>query len=104
MGRNGYEPSVFDTEQGTCFLCGAEGDTVRHEAYFGSKNRRMSKEKGAWANICPRCHRIIHEKPDDGKLDWEFKQICQKAIIDKLDSEGHDGRKIFYAWFRRYYD
>lgn len=104
LDKNGYAKSVMNTEPGICYLCGGEGDTVRHECFFGSQNRRMSKKKGAWVNICPQCHRIVHEKPDNGRLDRQLKRDCQSVIIDRLNEEGHDGREIFYAWFRRWYD
>lgn len=105
MKRNGYlvDP-VLDTEPGTCYVCGARTETCIHEIYFGTKNREMSKRKGAYIFCCPQCHRIVHEKPDNGRLDRQLKRDCQSVIIDRLNEEGHDGREIFYAWFRRWYD
>lgn len=98
LDRNGYAPSIMDTEPGTCYVCGGEGDTCRHEIYPGRKNRRMSKEKGCWINVCPACHRIIHEKPDNGKLDRRLKKECYKRFVE-LKS-----KKIFFANFGRYYE
>ena len=102
MKKNGYRvPPVLDTTRDECYLCGYGGDLAVHEVYYGTKNRDMSKRKGAYVYVCPRCHRHIHE---GGKLDRQLKKECQDAIIEKLDAEGHNGKEIFYAWFRRWYD
>ena len=58
----------------------------------------MSKEKGTWINVCPSCHRIIHEMPDNGRLDRHLKrEVYQKFISLK-------SKDIFYANFGRLYD
>ena len=64
MDRNGYNPSLLDTEQGTCYLCHTNGQTVRHEIYMGTGERSLSKRFGLWVNLCPRCHMQIHDHPD----------------------------------------
>lgn len=96
--RNGYVPSIMDTEPGICYLCGAEGDTVRHEVFYGRKNRRMSKEKGTWVNVCPHCHRIVHEMPDNGRADRLLKRETYRKFVELHSKE------IFFANFGRYYD
>ena len=98
LDKNGYADSIFDTEPGKCYICGGEGDTVRHEVFYGHKDRKMSKWKGCWLNICPSCHRIIHEKPDNGKLDRSLKRGCYHKYCELY------GREVFFAHFRRYYD
>lgn len=63
MDRNGYNPSLLDTEQGTCYLCHTNGQTVRHEIYMGTGERSLSKRFGLWVNLCPRCHAEVHAEP-----------------------------------------
>lgn len=105
LKKNGYMvPPVFDTPWDECHACGSGGDLVLHEIYFGNKNRNMSKRKGAYCRLCPTCHRIVHEKPDNGRLDRSLKRECFNLIVEDLNSKGFDGREIFYAWFGRYYD
>ena len=61
MDKNGYNPSIMDTEPGTCFICGAHRETIRHEVFCGP-NRSISKKHGFWVNICPVpwCHQDVH--------------------------------------------
>lgn len=59
--HNGYEPSIMGTVPGTCYVCGASGDTARHEVIYGTGRRQISKREGLWINVCPRCHARIHE-------------------------------------------
>ena len=76
MDRNGYNKSILDTEDGTCYLCQQTGQTVRHEIYMGTGERRLSKKYGLWINLCPACHMEVHAEPQG-----------EKAV--KLDKDGH---------------
>lgn len=73
LDRNGYATSILPTKDGTCYLCGNRTETVRHEIYYGTANRRISKAAGAWVNICPRCHAEVHRNPNAG-LDLTLKR------------------------------
>ena len=75
--RNGYNKSIMATEAGRCYVCRAETETVRHEIYYGTKNRKISKINGFWLDVCPTCHRRIHAVPGKG-FDKLLKQKCQK--------------------------
>ena len=61
MDRNGYNDSLFDTEDGVCWLCGTMTGTVRHELFKGRANRSNSKAAGLWIAVCPHCHRLLHK-------------------------------------------
>ena len=82
---NGYAPSIMDTKPGTCYICGSQTETIRHEIFFGP-NRGVSKRNGLWINICPvpRCHEWVHTHLNvnvDGELidlDLHLKRECQK--------------------------
>lgn len=60
MDKNGYNKSLFDTEEGTCYLCKAVCDTARHEVFYGVSNRVFSKKLGMWVDLCPKCHKVAH--------------------------------------------
>ena len=75
MDRNGYNDSALPTQFGECFICGAHVDTARHEIFYGTANREQSKREGMWVNVCPRCHRLIHNYPDQYIV---LKQTGQK--------------------------
>jgi len=75
--RNGYNKSIMATEAGRCYVCRIETETVRHEIYYGTKNRKISKINGFWLDVCPTCHRRIHDVPGKG-FDKLLKQKCQK--------------------------
>ena len=90
--RNGYAPSILETEPGICYLCRSHKDTARHEIFFGTGNRKLSKACGLWVNLCPRCHALVHE---DKRADEALKRRGFEAYGDRED---------FYKLFRRYYD
>lgn len=46
MDRNGYNPSIIPTQDGVCMLCGLCTDTARHEIFYGTGERRLSKRYG----------------------------------------------------------
>ena len=101
LDRNGYGPSILDTEQGTCYVCGLQTDTIRHEIYHGVGNRSISKANGFWVNLCPRCHRchrFVHLRLDDGDLDSNLKRICY-TVFCRTRSKAE-----FYDLIKRYYD
>ena len=91
MDRNGYNPSLFDTEQGQCYLCKRFGDTARHEVY-GASSRRYSKALGMWVNLCPTCHRIEHAENNE-----ELKKEGQRLF------EREYGHQRFIGVFGRNY-
>ena len=94
MGKNGYNKSLLDTEEGTCYICKEEDcETARHEI-FGASNREFSKKLGMWINVCPRCHSLIHQNP----LDYiPLKEEGQRIF------EREYGHERFMAVFSRNY-
>ena len=82
LDSNGYAPSIMPPGEG-CFVCNRQVETARHEIYHGSF-RQKSKELGLWVNVCPKCHREIHE--GRGGLDGLLKAWgCRDAML-------------FYGW------
>ena len=94
MDSNGYNKSLFDTEDGECYICGFVGDTARHEVIYGTGNRAQSKKYGLWVALCPRCHQRVHANQK------EYEWLKEKAY--NLFCEEHS-REFFYKIYRRYY-
>ena len=96
MDSNGYNASLLDTHEGTCYLTHRQGETVRHEIFFGVGNRKLSKEYGCWCYLHPETHADLHA----GKGDYDdyLKHLCYRKFCEKY------GRQYFYELFRRYYD
>lgn len=87
MDRNGYNPSLFSTDEYECYVCGASGRCERHEV-FGGPNRTNSKKYGLWINVCPGCHRngkmAIHVVPEEYEyLKVEAQELFEQEFPDK---------------------
>ena len=84
MDRNGYNKSLLATTSGVCFVCGKYCDTARHEIFYGSGTRSLSKRYGLWVDLCPECHTRVHADPNWDKA-VQLKEDAQEAFIQ----EGH---------------
>lgn len=60
MDKNGYNPSLFDTEDGICYLTKRRVNTARHEI-FNASNRQQSKKDGLWVCLAPDIHELVHK-------------------------------------------
>ena len=98
LDSNGYAPSIMGCDDTECFICGYQGDVIRHEVFYGTANRRLSKEFGAWINLCVPCHQAIHTNPDCKYADDALKKTVYDAFCREY------GRDKFYRIFGRYYD
>lgn len=98
LDRNGYAKSIMPTKNGVCFLCGLCTETVRHEVYGGA-NREISKANGFWVNLCPNCHRKVHEVYNRDYVIRKLKKPCEliyqtthtREQFKKLIGEYYDG-------------
>lgn len=86
--KNGYKDSLFETEEGRCYLCKYfEEDppitTVRHEIIHGIANRELSKRYGLWINICVPHHEDIHNNPGE----YEFLKEAAQALFEEVYPE-----------------
>lgn len=93
MDSNKYNKSLFNTEEGECYICKKHCDCARHEIY-GASNRDFSKKLGMWINVCPRCHSDIHLNPVNYiPLKQEGQRIFEREY----------GHERFVAVFSRNY-
>ena len=78
MDKNGYGPSILDTNACEDFWSKQETHlTARHEIYFGNKNRSISKANGFWVYLSPQSHDYIH---NNAVADHLLKQECQRKF------------------------
>lgn len=79
---NGYVRSVVQLEGTECYLCGYQGDTARHEVFYGEGRREKSKRQGLWVHLCPRCHQYgpgaVHR---NRAADLRLKRMAQQAAM-----------------------
>lgn len=55
-----------------CYICGAYGALERHHAMHGTANRRKAEEDGLTVNLCPKCHRDLHDHGSEDE--WIMRQ------------------------------
>lgn len=78
--NNGYKPSILSTEAGVCVFCGLCTDTARHEIFYGTGERTLSKKYGLWVNLCPRCHARVHADKQ-GEANRALQELAQDAWL-----------------------
>ena len=63
-----------------CYVCGTEYALHKHHIFYGSANRKLSEEDGAYCYLCYMHHNGgnygVHFNKD---LDIELKRECQEA-------------------------
>ena len=81
LDKNGYAPSIMQSEE-ECFVTKAQGIKLdRHEIYFGTANRKISKENGFWVWLTPALHNMssigVHFNRE---FDLQLKTACQRKF------------------------
>jgi hypothetical protein len=70
-----------------CWLCGRYGVTHMHHLLSGTANRKLSEKYGLVVNVCPDCHRRIHEDPELNRYTKEFAQKRWKQEQNGTDED-----------------
>ena len=84
LDRNGYAPSILQTDLDHCALCGNTNNKLdRHEVFHGS-NRQKSKKLGLWVMLChDRCHLYgVHKYASE---DLKLKKYGQRVAMKHYD-------------------
>ena len=68
---------------GECYLCHRWANLERHHMLHGCR-RQKAEEWGLVVNICPRCHRLLHDK---GERDLELERVAQRIFEEE---HGHE--------------
>lgn len=62
-----------------CYICGRNCTTQVHHMIPGSY-RGMSEKYGLTVNLCPQCHRELH---DHSVHQWEMRQLAELEFIKR---------------------
>lgn len=81
--RNGYNPSIMQTDLGRCFICGRTDEKLDRHEIFGASNRRKSKRLGLWVMLCRQHHEDAHG---------------YKPVMIALKQAGQIAAKHHYGW------
>lgn len=83
--RNGYNPSIVQSDTERCFLCGnTNGKLDRHEIW-GASNRQKSKRLGLWVVLC---HEPCHLSLAHGR----------NSVMIALKQAGQSAAMQTYGW------
>lgn len=77
-----------------CYLCGAEGPVEVHHCLHGTANRKLSEEDGLMVNLCPECHRLLH----DSRNRHDDRKLMRMAQVEWMSYNMADA----YAFIARY--
>lgn len=96
--RDSERYSIVTSEMHRCYVCGRLGGMHKHEIFFGSGLRELSKLYGLVVPLCGTCHETgkdaVHKNRE---LDLHLKAIGQKAF------EKHYPKESFLEVFGRNY-
>ena len=92
LDKNGYAPTLFHCEDGTCYRCHNTVQTARHEIYGGAL-RSKSKQFGLWINVCPQCHAAVH---DSGEMQDYYHRLGQHLAMAEYGWTVPEFRRRFY--------
>lgn len=99
--------SIFAKNLNRCFLCGSRNNIEWHEVFYGTSNRKKSKEDGTVAPLCYNCHRGQDGVHNNKEKDIQLKIIAQRAWEKKKMEEENlsqeEVREMFIARFGRNY-
>lgn len=86
---NGYNKSLFKTEDGLCYITGERCDTARHEIFNGAY-RKLSKHDGLWIAVSPMAHELIHKSKGKGSLWNELQKDAELLWLIQDNSRSID--------------
>lgn len=66
-------------ERKVCYLCGKEGTVEAHHCLHGTASRRLAEQDGLIVNLCPECHRNLHDK---GMSDDALKMTAERIWMN----------------------
>lgn len=82
LNRNGYAPSIIQTDLTRCYRCRRTDDKLDRHELFGAANRAKSKRYGLWCRLChSSCHEGpygVHMNPNEARY---MHQLGQKAAM-----------------------
>ncbi len=89
--------SILTDDLEHCIICGRD-NVNKHEIFFGTANRQLSKNYGLVIPLCQKYHHNQYQSKGihfDSKLCEEWQKIGQRAFMEKYDKTKEDFIKIF---------
>ena len=87
--------SVLQRDEERCFLCGRYGITEEHHCIHGIANRKNAEKYGLKVNICPLCHRNLHDK---GVNDLYLIKYAQEYFEANIGDRNEFRRVFGKSW------
>lgn len=88
--------TIMNTQEGICYLCGAEVHTEVHHC-IGGPNRWLSEKHGLKVDLCVSCHKFgrdaVHHNGSQKK-----KTAAGRSPADVRTKEGDKGRIYEDIW------
>ena len=86
IGKNGYAPSIMQSDLSRCYRCGRTTCKLDRHEVFGSSNREKSKNYGLWVALC-------HDGCHLGKFGVHYnaeamKQLHREGQIAAMEAYG----------------
>lgn len=84
LDRNGYAPSIMQSNTSYCFICGRTDRKLDRHEVFGAANRQKSKALGLWVALCHRpCHLDgVHKNAADALI---LKEEAQRVAMQRYE-------------------
>ena len=99
MDKNGYNESLLTGWNKECFITGITCDNlVRHEIFYGTANRPLSKKYGLWIYLTPELHTTTKNGIHSNK---ELDLLCKKAGQNAFE-ENHTREEFLKIFGRNY--
>ena len=97
LDSNGYAPSILTGDTESCFVC-YYPVTARHEVFFGTGKRELSKRYGLWLPLCaPHGDMVGHhvEQHNDADKRANMQSWAQRVAMDTYGWSIDDFTRIF---------
>ena len=74
-----------------CYVCGTEYALHLHHIFYGTSNRKLADEDGAYCYLCYLHHNGSNKGVHFNKeLDLKLKRECEKAWLDAFNADLSD--------------
>lgn len=89
---------IQNLEVKKCYICGDEGAVEVHHCIHGTSGRKKAEADGLMVNLCPECHRLLH----DSRSRRHDKELMKLAQIEWM-SYNMQGADEFIARYGKSY-
>ena len=81
--KNGYIPSIMQTDLDHCYMCGRSNDKLDRHEVFGGCYRQKSKRYGLWVMLChSTCHQGFYGVHNNPTLAMDLKMEAEEKALE----------------------